>query len=183
MAVRPDEGKWTVDRLDELPDDGQRYEVIDGLLLVTPAPVPRHQRAVGELFFVLRCAVPASMEVFVAPLDYRPTARRSLQPDVLVTRRDAVGETNLTVAPLLIAEVLSPATRARDPVLKRVVYAESGVASYWLVDPHPEKPSITVLELDADGDYRETAKVLGDQPLTVQRPFPVTIVTLALVGN
>src|SRR5258708_20924551 len=85
-------GDWTVDDLDTLPDDGLRYELFDGVLVVSPAPVPIHQRVVVELSFLLRHACPDHLEVFVAPLDFRPTRRRSFQPDVLIARRASVGQ-------------------------------------------------------------------------------------------
>ncbi len=61
---------WTVDDLARLPDDGLRYELVDGVLLVSPAPRPLHQRAVLELALLLREACPEDLEVFVAPLDF-----------------------------------------------------------------------------------------------------------------
>jgi Uma2 family endonuclease len=113
---------WTVDDLDRLPDDGLRYELVDGVLLVSPAPRPRHQRAVlGLARRVLADACPPELEVFVAPLDFRPARQRSLQPDVLVVRREDVGEDNVSRPLLLAVEVLSPGTRLRDETLKRRV--------------------------------------------------------------
>ena len=179
MPVMPQAGDWTVDDVDRLPDDGLRYELVDGVLLVTPAPLPRHQLAVGELFFVLRSAQPPDLQAFVAPLDFRPTDRRSVQPDVLVVRREDLGEKNITQPLLLAVEVLSPGTRSVDLLLKRGVYQESGVASYWLVDP--DQPSVTVLELDRAGRYQQVGFARGDQVLRVERPFPVEIIPARLV--
>ena len=85
MAVMPRASDdWTVDDLEALPDDGLQYELLDGILLVTPAPIPIHQGALGELFVLLRAACPTHLKVFVAPLDWQPDRRTSLQPDVLV---------------------------------------------------------------------------------------------------
>src|SRR5262249_30295794 len=72
---------WTVADLASVPDDGMRYELIDGSLLVTPAPCLPHQRVVLGLAVVLRAACPASTETFIAPVDYQPDERNSLQPD------------------------------------------------------------------------------------------------------
>src|SRR5256885_10543297 len=102
--------EWTVDDLDALPDEGLQVELFDGVLVVSPAPVPAHQRAVGGLFVLLRGACPPELEVFVAPLDFRPNLKRSFQPDVLVARRDRVGPKNLVRPPVLAVEVLSPST-------------------------------------------------------------------------
>jgi Uma2 family endonuclease len=178
MPVMPREGDWTVDDLLALPDDGLQYELADGVLLVTPAPRPRHQRALGNLHVLLRAAVPEQLEVFMAPLDFQPTRRRSLQPDLLVVRREDVGELNITAPLLLAVEVLSPSTRAKDLLLKRGLYEDSGVQSYWIVDP--EVPSIVVLELRA-GVYEQVALATGAETVSVALPFPVTVVPAALV--
>jgi len=177
MQVLPRDGEWTLEDLDALPDDGLQYELVDGVLLVTPAPVPRHQRAVVRLVVLLSESCPGDLEVFVAPLDFRPTRRRSVQPDVLVTRRADVGPKNLEHSPLLVVEVLSPTTRARDAVLKRHVYENAGVPAYWLVDP--DEPSLTVLEL-RDGKYEEAAVVRGGERYGATWPYAVEVVPSAL---
>ena len=89
----------------------------------------------GELFALLRAACPSDVRVMLAPTDYQPTDRRSLQPDLLVARRADVGDDPISAPLLLAVEVLSPSTRSVDLLLKHGVYAESGVASYWVVDP------------------------------------------------
>ena len=76
--------EWTVDDLDQLPDDGLRYELLDGILLVSPAPTRRHQRGTLQLGLLLQPVCPPDSEVLVAPLDWRPDRKTSLQPDVLV---------------------------------------------------------------------------------------------------
>src|SRR5699024_10768533 len=82
MALMPRTGEeWTVNDLDLLPDDGLQYELLDGLLLVSPAPVPVHQRVITRLLVLLHAACPPGYEVFTAPLDWRPDQRTSLQPD------------------------------------------------------------------------------------------------------
>jgi Uma2 family endonuclease len=175
----PRAGEWTVDDLRDLPDDGLQYELADGVLLVTPAPRPKHQRAVLRLGVLLDAVVPGELEVFVAPLDFQPTRHRSLQPDVLVVHREDVGEENITRPLLLAVEVLSPSTRAKDLVLKRALYEDSGVPSYWVVDP--DEPSLLVLELQ-DGAYVEKARVRGDETIGLTVPFPVRVTPSALLG-
>ena len=179
MPVIPRGGEWTVDDLAALPDDGLQYELADGVLLVSPAPRPKHQRALLNLAVLLKAAAPPELEVFVAPLDFQPTRQRSLQPDVLVVRRRDVGEENITKAPLLAVEVLSPSTRAKDLILKRALYEDSGVSSYWVVDP--DEPSLVVWELE-DGAYVERARAVGDEAVAVSAPFPVRLVPRALLG-
>jgi Uma2 family endonuclease len=134
MTVMPrGAAEWTVDDLDLLPDDGLQYELLDGLLLVSPSPSNRHQRAGGKLFILLSQACPPDMDVLFA-LDWRPDRLTSLQPDVLV-----VGDTDLDTVVgetmILAVEILSPSTRRKDPFLKRSKYQDAGVPSYWIIDP------------------------------------------------
>ena len=179
VTVMPRGGDWTVADLADIPDDGLQYELADGVLIVSPAPVPRHQVVVGELYALLRAACPAHLQVLFAPVDFQPTDRRSLQPDLLVVRRSDIGPTRI-VAPLVLAvEVLSPSTRSKDLLLKRGLYEQSGVASYWVVDP--EEPSVLVLELQG-GSYVEAGRVVGQDELAVQLPYPVVLQPSALLG-
>ncbi len=179
VTLMPTTDTWTVDDLEDLPDDGLRYELVDGMLLVTPAPRPVHQRGVLSVARLLADACPPDLEVFVAPFDFRPTRSRSFQPDVLVVRREDLRDDGVHRAPLLIVEVLSPGTRVRDATLKRHVYAESGVPSYWLLDP--DAPSLQVLTLDA-GAYAVTAVVAGDEEHRATAPFPVAVRPSSLVS-
>ncbi|MBA3251368.1 MAG: Uma2 family endonuclease [Geodermatophilaceae bacterium] len=171
---------WTVDDLESLPDDGLQYELIDGILIVSPAPVPRHQRAVIGLIILLHAACPADLEVLVSPIDYQPNRRTSVQPDVLVVSRAEVGPKNLTERLLLAVEVLSPSTRRKDLVLKHSVYADAAVASYWTVDP--AEPSITCWDL-VDGRYVEAGRAIGDEELSLERPFSVNLSPGALAAG
>jgi Uma2 family endonuclease len=120
---------------------------------------------------------PPDLELLFAPLDWRPDALTSLQPDALVLNTTdlnaIVGETMI-----LAVEILSPSTRRKDLFLKRSKYQDAGVQSYWIVDP--EVPSITALEL-VDGQYETIAEATGDVAVTLEKPFPVTIVPAALV--
>jgi Uma2 family endonuclease len=180
MPVMPREGDWTVDDLDRLPEgDGLQYELFDGILVVSPVPVPRHAKAVTNLLLLLGRKFPQpGLQLYTAPLDWRPGRRRSLQPDVLIVRDENVGEKNLIGSLVLAVEVLSPSTRQKDLLLKRAVYQDEGVQSYWIVDP--DEPSVLALEL-RDGVYYETGKAAGDEELVLTVPFPITIVPSALV--
>jgi Uma2 family endonuclease len=181
MAVMPrDSRDWTVADLELLPDDGLQYELLDGVLLVSPAPVPLHQRAIAQLHLLLAPACPPGLEVYFAPLDWQPDERTSLQPDLLVVRDEDVEAKNIRKPLLLAVEVLSPSTRRKDLVLKRSKYEDVGVRSYWVVDP--EEPSIVVHDL-LDGCYVETGRASGATELRVERPFPVTITPSALVNR
>jgi len=178
MTVMPRESvDWTVDDLDLLPDDGLQYELLDGLLLVSPAPTRRHQRAALQLGLLLTAFCPPAMEVLLAPLDWRPEDRTSLQPDVLVLGNRNL-ESTAAESMILAVEILSPSTRRKDTILKRSKYEDEGIVSYWIVDP--KAPSITALEL-IDGRYVTIGEAVGAEPLTVEKPFPVTIVSANLI--
>ncbi|MEV6281612.1 Uma2 family endonuclease [Kribbella sp. NPDC051770] len=172
-------GGFTLADLDTLPDDGMRYELVDGQLLVTPAPLAIHQRVAGQLFLRLQPACPEELEVFFAPFDFRPNKQRSLQPDLLVCRSDDIGPRGVEFCPLLLAvEILSPSTRMTDLLLKRALYEEAGVTSYWLFDPEAEE--LTVLEL-VDGAYVERAVAKGNEIFQAALPFAVPVVPSELV--
>jgi Uma2 family endonuclease len=173
----PSHRDWTVTDLEGLPDDGRRYELLDGMLLVTPAPVLAHQRVLGNLYIALRAACDTSMEVFMAPVDWQPDRGTSFQPDLLVVRKEDRGVKNITAPLVLAVEVLSPSTRRKDLLLKRSKYEDAGVASYWVVDP--DKPSFTAFDL-VDGHYRVSVEVTGDEPAQLRLPFPLTLTPSAL---
>jgi len=116
--------------------------------------------------------------VLAAPLDITFSRTRLLQPDLIVFDREQLRGLKVDGLPLLAVEVLSPSTRATDLTLKRHVFEQAGVVSYWLLDP--DAPSLTVLEL-VDGAYREVAVVTGEQAYDATLPFPVRVVPAALV--
>ncbi len=131
--------EWTADMLDLLPNDGNRYEIVDGELFVTPAPANVHQQACLELLLLLApYAKFVGIDVLMAPVDVTFTDRRTVQPDVLALPRTADGrhaETFADVGVLLLAvEVLSPYSQTRDLYIKRDLYQEQGVPDYWIVD-------------------------------------------------
>jgi Uma2 family endonuclease len=171
-AWLPDKPQWTVDDIDALPDDGFQYELFDGILVVSPAPVPAHQRAAGSLYRLLYNACPAELEVFFAPLDFRPSPLRSFQPDVLVARRDRIGEKNLVHPPVLAVEVLSPATRSKDLVIKRHAYATSRVPNFWTFDP--EDLDFVAYALSGQ-EYKQVAKATGPERVELAEPYPVVL--------
>lgn len=171
---------FTEDDLADRPDDGHRYEIIDGALLVTPSPTPDHQTFVGSLHALLRAACPAELKVFVAPLDVGLSSSTVVQPDLLVARKADIRPTRVEGSPVLVVEVLSPSTRSIDLGTKRLAYEAAGVPAYWLVDP--DVPSLTVLELDA-GRYGERATVAGDEPFHATFPFAVTVVPARLLDD
>ncbi len=133
-----------------LPDDGKRYEVMDGELYVTPSPSPLHQRLSKRLQRQLEDYFEARGlgEVFNAPLDVILGRHDIVEPDLLVVGDPAqISTRGIEGAPRLVIEVLSPSTRSRDRGLKMRRYAERGVAHYWIVDP--EARTIECLRLEA----------------------------------
>jgi Uma2 family endonuclease len=141
MAMPTMRRDWTVEDLLDLPDDdGNRYEVLDGELLVTPAPTFPHQRAVQSLWRLLDDYLRTQPigEAFGVAVDVVFTPRRAVQPDVLVLPFAAEGQRAQRFSDvgrlLLAAEVLSPSTAHADRVKKRRVYREEGVPEYWIVD-------------------------------------------------
>ena len=169
----PAGGEWTVDLLEQLPDDGLRYEILDGILIVSPAPIPVHQRAIGRVYRLLDDACPPDHEAFVSPLDWQPDERTSLEPDVLVVATDRIGPKNIRQNPAIVVEVLSPSSRRYDRVFKFDRYAEAGIPQYWIVDP--ARPSIEIHELDDAGRYRLIGSGEADEPVTVHGPLAVTV--------
>lgn len=181
--VLPAGGEWTVDLLDQLPDDNFKYELLDGILLVSPAPIPRHQRAILRLAMTLTGVCPADHEVFISPLDWRPDDRTSLEPDLLVVAKDRIGDKNIQQNPAIVVEVLSPSSRRYDRLLKFGRYAEAGIPQYWIVDPGSPtaEPAVEVYDLDAAGSYQLTGSATGDAALTVTAPLAVTVTPHSLV--
>ena len=163
--------------LDAMPDDGHRYELIDGALIVTPAPSVQHQRVLANLFTLLRTHCPDDLDVLFAPLDVAIADDTVMQPDLLVARRADFTQRDLPKAPLLAVEVLSPSTRRIDLMLKWSRFEAAGCQSYWVVDP--EDPSLVAWNL-RDGRYVEVAKVSGDDEFDAELPFQVTVVPVGL---
>ena len=179
VTVLPHDHDWTVTDLDLLPDDGLRYELVDGVLLVSPAPSMAHQRCQRDLGLLLHPLLQADQELFFAPLDFQPTDRRSLQPDVLIMSREDKGDKAATLPLVLAVEVLSPSSRSIDMVLKRELYEQSGVLHYWVADP--ARRTVTIWDL-ADGRYAEAQVVSDAEPVTIVAPVSVTLTTEAVFG-
>lgn len=174
VSVTSHTGPLTREDLDALrPTEGsERYELLDGAILVTPGPGRWHQAVVVELTVLLRTQRPDGLVVKVAPFDVALAEDTVLQPDLLVAVSSDLTDKELPGAPLLAVEVLSPSTRRIDQLLKRDRFAAAGVPSYWLIDPG--EPSVTVLEL-GDNGYRETQVAHGQEWVRVTAPFPVEL--------
>ncbi len=157
----------TYDEYSLLPDDGKRYQVIEGELTVSPSPNFRHQDIVWNLGHILRTYAKAhDLGVVVgAPMDVILEPYTIVQPDLLFIRRDnmaIIGEV-IEGAPDLCIEVLSPSTGLHDRYAKKAVYARCGVHEYWIIDPVREV--VSVFELDGD-TYRSRIEAMGDDRVT-----------------
>ena len=181
MAIGVNGSPFTVEDLEGMPNDGRRYEIIDGMLLVSPAPVPRHQKIVTKLLVKLDLVCPDDLHVFPAPFAVRESRSTEVRPDVLVCRDSDLTDKLLPVAPLLAVEILSPSFVLNDFNTKKAVYERMGVASYWVIDP--EEPALTVFEFGADGLYEQTAVVKADEVFEATAPFPVRFSPAELLGT
>jgi Uma2 family endonuclease len=154
----PAQGEWTYEDYLRLPDDGNRYEVIRGVLYVTPSPGLEHQFAAGQVtrHFVAFVSDNQLGMVFPAPFDVRLPhgIGTPVQPDLVVFlagNEPRVGPTREHV-PDLVLEILSPSTRRRDLTTKMDAYRDAGVPEYWLVDPSSRTVVVHVLK---KGEYAE----------------------------
>ena len=131
---------WTPERVRELPDDGNRYELIAGELLVTPAPKPPHQRIAARLFVALHQYVAAQNlgETLWSPADISLDDESIVQPDIFLVPRaiaNAGFEWADVTSLVLVIEILSPSTARRDRGIKRDFFQRHRVPEYWIVDP------------------------------------------------
>ena len=147
----PRQGQWTYEDYCRLPEDGKIYEVIEGELLMSPAPRTRHQKCCGNLFAALWNYNKSLRmgEVLISPVDLvLPGLGTNVQPDIvfiLKERLDHINERCIEGAPDLVVEVLSPWNAKIDRGKKFKVYAKAGVREYWIVDPDDRTVELYVL--------------------------------------
>ena len=134
--------RYTVDEVLAFPDDGNRYELVDGELLVTPAPAQTHQIVLGRLFHHLQSYLEAYPNVaiaFFSPADIIWSATEYVQPDLFVVPAGEVtGDWRDCQTLFLAIEVISPSSARADRFKKRRLYQRHGVHTYWIVDPDAE---------------------------------------------
>ena len=123
-----------------LPDDGRRYELIDGDLFVTPSPATFHQTVSRRLQYALMTILENTGIAFVfdAPCDVILSDTTVMQPDLAIVRMDRkeiVAKRGLEGPPDVVVEILSPSTQDRDRHIKRAAYSRFGIGEYWIVDP------------------------------------------------
>lgn len=157
----------TVADLEAMPDDGRRYELIGGAIVMTAAPVPVHQRISRRLQRLLDETAPPGHEVFCAPIDLDLPGGQRVQPDVVVLPRTSVGEKRLTLPVLLVVEIVSAGSRTHDTVTKRTTYAEAGIPAYWMVDTDTARVTCLRLAGGTYEPYAEGSVIEVDWPLVL----------------
>jgi Uma2 family endonuclease len=175
MATRPMSqptearpGEWTYSEYARLPEDGNRYEVLDGELLVTPAPTPLHQQVIFRLQMLLFRHVQERGEGWVFQnVDLLFATGHFLRPDLIVVPkggRDGITDRGVEVPPALVVEVLSPSSRTIDRVSKPRRYLDFGVPAYWVVDPAEGAVWMWDRSTGPDAPLREEVKVRWSYP-------------------
>ena len=153
MAITKPAGSWTYEDLFSLPDDGRRYEIIEGELCQMPSPTSAHGVTIRNLMFLLGPVIEVLRGwLLTAPLDVFFPGADPVQPDIVVLLPDS--HASLVVRgiegpPDLLVEVLSPSNRGHDLLTKRALYARAGVREYWIVDPTNRTVQILTLDRDA----------------------------------
>jgi Uma2 family endonuclease len=150
----PKQGYWTFDEYAALPDDGKRYEIMNGVLVMIPTPEPDHQSAIALLAYYLLQVIEFKGlgRVFPGPVDVRLTSDRVVQPDVLVVLNanlHKIARKYVVGGPDLAVEVASPGTAIYDCLSKFEAYEQAGVPEYWIV--HPQEKTVEVLVLEDKG--------------------------------
>jgi Uma2 family endonuclease len=169
--------------LEHMPNDGRRYEIIDGVLIVSAAPGRVHQRAVLRMARLLDDVCPAEFEVLIAPFAVGLADDTEMQPDVLVALRDQLTDHDLPGPPALAVEVLSPSTRLFDLNSKRERHERAGTPSFWVVDPvaRPDEARLIAWELGSGRKYRRVADVTGEKEFAATLPYQVSVIPADLV--
>jgi Uma2 family endonuclease len=139
MGMPAQKTEWTAEMVRALPDDGNRYEAIDGELFVSPAPAPKHQAVLARLFLILFPYVTQHRLGWVwwSPADIELSPKTAVQPDLFVVPDEGRGEpqswSDITRL-LLVVEGLSASTASYDRLKKRPAYQKAAIPEYWILD-------------------------------------------------
>lgn len=179
LALRSLDAGWNRARWEDLPDDGNRYEVIGGVLYMSTAPSYFHQWIIRQLFLALYAQFDSLGigQTIWSPIGVFMPGCDPVQPDVLVIRTEAYGMVHgrrVEGVPALLVEVLSPSNPEADTHIKRVAYARAGVPEYWIIRP-AARDAVVYSRTDAAlGDYARSQPVEADGAL-VSPTLPVRI--------
>lgn len=175
----PVQGQWTYAAYAALPDDGHRYEIINGVLYMAPAPTLGHQASnLRFARYLMQYVEDAGLgRVFPAPVDVELAPNVVVQPDVVVVLNanlDILMPERIIGAPDLVVELASPGTAGYDRRQKQDAYARAGVSEYWIADPLAR--TVEVLRLN-EGAYRSLGVFTGQAqlPSTVVPGLPVPV--------
>jgi Uma2 family endonuclease len=163
----------------ELPDDGRRYEIVEGELFMSTAPTPNHQLIVGNLFAVLFNYLRAHPigKVILAPVEVYFSETNIVQPDLVFVsneRTNIIKPAQIQGAPDLVIEVLSPGTEKRDRTVKMKTYAKFGVPEDWMAKEQSgvvEVVSLQKAHFEQAGRYGKSQKLTS--PLFPGLEIPV----------
>lgn len=166
----PRQGEWTYEIYSALPDDGFRYEVIQGVLMMSPAPEITHQGIIQRITRYLDEQIFSASRglVFTGPIDVVLAPQKVVQPDVLAlleNHLDRLKEKYIEGAPDLVVEVISPSSATYDRLVKYNIYEQAGVPEYWLVNPREESIEVFVLEA---GKYYSSGVFRNEQIIKSQ---------------
>jgi Uma2 family endonuclease len=169
----PPQGSWTYEDYAALPDDGRRYEIVNGVLVMAPAPGTGHQSIVVRLshYLFVHVELAGLGRVFPGPVDVELGPKNVYQPDFVVllnAHLDRVAEKKISGAPDLAVEIASPSTAAYDRLTRYEKYAQAGITEYWIVKPTRRTVEVLVLER---GEYRSLG-VFSEQATLPSRVIP-----------
>lgn len=166
----------------ELPDDRNRYEIIEGELIMSPSPTTIHQKVSLNIEVAIQSHLEknAQGELFHAPCDVKLSETNVVQPDIFFISNEnkkIIADDNIQGAPDLIIEILSPSSAYYDLVEKKELYEKFGVKEYWIVDPKKHWAEIYVLK---KGKYvlHQRAEKSASLRSTVLKGFEVTLKTI-----
>lgn len=163
----PPQGDWTYEAYAALTDDGECYEIVQGVLVMAPSPEDIHQDVILEIAAYLREQIKLTHlgRLFVAPFDVVLSPQNVFQPDVLVVLNahlERIQRKCVIGAPDLVIEVVSPSSKLYDRVNKHTAYEQAGIPEYWLVYPRQQSIELFVLE---GARYRSLGSFKGEQIL------------------
>jgi Uma2 family endonuclease len=179
----PQQGQWTYEDYAAIPEDGHRYEVVNGVLYMSPAPNLGHQGSVARFVYYLLTHVEfvGRGRVFTGPADVELSYKNVVQPDVLVVLKehlDRLSKTRIIGAPDLVVEIASPSTARHDQRTKLDAYASAGVPEYWVVNPDAQTVKVLILERGVyhslgvfGGQATLPSQVVPDLPVKVEQFF------------
>lgn len=181
LVLRSFDASWNRERWEQLPDDGNRYEVIDGVLYMTTAPSPFHQWVVRKIVFALYRQIdePGIGVTLWSPIGLFMPGCDPVQPDILVIRTADLGiihDRRIEGIPALLIEVLSPSNPDSDLRIKRGAYARAGVPEYWIVRPASRDALVCSRPDPTMGDYAQVMPVAPEGELvSVTLPFRAAV--------